>query len=311
MNMKKTLVLTIALAMLTSCGRVESVSDDAKTSGSSTETTTEVTTSDEPTTSAETATETAETSASSTSQNDAQDENSDAVTWLGRGVYIAVKNGVPDRSWYVFYDTGSGKTANSDTGMGIGFTCEQTKDSITFHFGSIEDNSVMTMSKDEEGNITGTMNGDSYVFYYQSDMDPDTFNAAEVDGRGDIITDDGSASDGAILNYIGEYSNGRAIMNVLPGPKGASVTVKWAGSALVSSTWTMDGTYTLSGDDLIITYSDCVKTTTSYNSDGTLESEETEYTDGTGTITVHYNGTAEWADNVENAAEGDEFTLLR
>ena len=74
MNMKKTLVLTLALAMLTSCGRVESISDDAKTSGSSTETTTEVTTSDETTTSAETATESAETSASSTSQNDAQDE---------------------------------------------------------------------------------------------------------------------------------------------------------------------------------------------------------------------------------------------
>ena len=322
MKKKNLIAITLMLAMLTACGQTDSssgTSTGAESSSSSASAETDVTETDsteavEDTSEAETQAQTETTETSTEKAAETKAENNDAdFTWLNRGVYIVVKNDVPDRSWYVFTDANNGKTANSDTGIGIGFTCEQTKSGITFHFGSRDDNSEMTMSYDENGDICGTMDGNKYVFYYQDNMDPDNFDATKVTGRGDIITDEdpeGSNDaplDNTILNFIGNYSNGRATMQILPGPEGASINVKWAGSALVSSTWEMGGSYTMSGTDLIITYSDCKKSTTTYSSEGELVSDITEYTDGTGTITIHYDGSLEWVDDVENA--GADYTF--
>ncbi len=118
-----------------------------------------------------------------------------------------------------------------------------------------------------------------------------------------------SDSNAAVMNFIGTYSNGRAMMTINPSSNGASVNIDWAGSAFINSNWTMDGTCTLYGEDLLIAYNNCVKKTTEYDSDGNVVSEETGYSNGTGTVTVHSDGTAEWLDDMEDAGCDSIFTL--
>ena len=116
-------------------------------------------------------------------------------------------------------------------------------------------------------------------------------------------------STGMIAGFTGRYTNGRAQMEIAAKDNGtASVIVSWAGSAFDTTVWTMSGTVSTVGDNLVITYSDCTKETTSYTADGTLNQDLIEYMNGTGTICIDTNdSTVVWADAQENAADGEIF----
>ena len=101
--------------------------------------------------------------------------------------------------------------------------------------------------------------------------------------------------------YIGTYPVDRATMLVEAlGDNSAKITISWAGSAWNKAVWTMSGECVLTEDSLLVSYQDSTCRNVEYNSDGTVESDTTEYTDGTGTLTFKGN-TVEWDDDSENA----------
>lgn len=110
------------------------------------------------------------------------------------------------------------------------------------------------------------------------------------------VADDESGSDDAeaadesgqnpLMNFVGPYACDRASMLVeCSGQSGASITITWGSSASENSVWTIAGDF--DPDTLTVAYSDAVKTNYVYNNDGSVKSEEVEYSDGSGRIVFH------------------------
>ena len=124
-------------------------------------------------------------------------------------------------------------------------------------------------------------------------------------------TDDGQ---NPIMNFVGTYASDRASIQIeaTDEENGAKATVTWGSSASEHSEWTMSGTY--DADSHVFTYSDCVKKDVVFNEDGSVESEEEVYKDGTGTMTFSEGNEGpylEWKDDKENAADGMTFTFVK
>ena len=72
-------------------------------------------------------------------------------------------------------------------------------------------------------------------------------------------------------------------MKVEPsGANEASITITWASSAAEASEWTINGTF--DPDTLTVNYSNAVKTNLVYREDGSVKTEDVEYSDGSGRI---------------------------
>lgn len=111
-----------------------------------------------------------------------------------------------------------------------------------------------------------------------------------------------------IMNFIGSYSNGRAIMTVsAKGSDRADIRISWSGSAFETAVWKMSGTVRAIGDCVIVDYTDCFKETFTYTTDGAPLVDAIEYTNGSGSVTFHFSD-AIWDDFQENAAEGTVFS---
>lgn len=112
-----------------------------------------------------------------------------------------------------------------------------------------------------------------------------------------------------IMNFIGPYACDRAnILIEANGNEGAKVTAMWADDATKTTKWEMSGSFDT--DKLTITYDNCIKTTITYADDGSVVTEEDNYTDGTGTITFTEtsDGTElTWDDAKEHVADGMTF----
>ena len=111
-----------------------------------------------------------------------------------------------------------------------------------------------------------------------------------------------------IMNFIGSYSNGRAVMTVSAnGSDRANIRISWSGSAFETAVWKMSGTVRAIGDCVIVDYTDCFKETFTYTTDGAPLVDAIEYTNGSGSVTFHFSD-AIWDDFQENAAEGTVFS---
>ena len=96
--------------------------------------------------------------------------------WFKRGVYVVKHNGVETNYYYIFDNENIGRTYDKELGSGLPFECEQSEDQILFHMGGVDDNTLMMMKTDNDGNIIGTIDGEEEeVFVLQADKDPDTF----------------------------------------------------------------------------------------------------------------------------------------
>ena len=113
-----------------------------------------------------------------------------------------------------------------------------------------------------------------------------------------------------LMNYIGNYSNGRAMMYVsCIGTDQASIVITWSGNVADSSVWTMSGNVTATNDAVTVTYNNCTKESVSYAGDGSNMSDTIEYTDGSGTIEfMAADNKAYWYDSQENASGGVPFS---
>ena len=150
-------------------------------------------------------------------------------------------------------------------------------------------------------------NGSDQVVYYHVSKDACTVEGADLTPAPERV----QPSQNPIMNFIGNYGNGRATMHVSEsGKDGAGISVTWSGSAADSSTWTMSGTVTALGDCIVVDYTDCVKESFSYDANGNVLLDIIDYTNGCGSLT--FNGSSvTWTDYEEQIADGSVFAYYR
>lgn len=110
------------------------------------------------------------------------------------------------------------------------------------------------------------------------------------------------APEPAPIDYSGTYyeaNAGRAWIEVSGSPNWYSVHVYWSGSAYEHAEWTFSGSFV----DGSLYYSDCAKTTVSYDQDG-IETITTDYTGGSGCLYTTATGALRWDDYQEGIADG-------
>lgn len=143
--------------------------------------------------------------------------------------------------------------------------------------------------------------GADFTFPYTISGDTITI---DVDGMERSFKKDGEMpkndTQNPIMNFVGNYQSGRATMLVeASGDNGAKITISWAGSAWNEAVYTMSGECSVKEDSILVSYQDSTCRNVEYNDDGTVASDTTEYTDGSGTLTFKGN-TVEWDDDSED-----------
>ncbi|MBP3894233.1 MAG: hypothetical protein J6D34_09370 [Atopobiaceae bacterium] len=135
--------------------------------------------------------------------------------------------------------------------------------------------------------------------------EPETQVTEEQAVETDVVED----GQNPVMNVIGPYACDNAnILIEANGLEGARATVMWADSATETTKWEMVGSF--DEKTLTITYDNCTKTKLTYAEDGSLDTEEDVYTDGTGTFTFTDtdDGTElTWDDAKEHVADGMTF----
>ncbi len=122
-----------------------------------------------------------------------------------------------------------------------------------------------------------------------------------------------TASDGQnpMMNFIGTYSNGRAMMTVsCCGTDQAAIHISWSSSVSETSVWDMSGKADCRDDGLCVSYDNCVRKSYVYNENGELVSETVDYQNGSGEMNFMFAGNnVYWYDAVEGTGEGQVFTF--
>ena len=110
-----------------------------------------------------------------------------------------------------------------------------------------------------------------------------------------------------VMNFAGEYQCGRAHATVdCFSYDEAWITIDWGSSASELTRWIIVGR--LDTDTLTITYDGASKANLVYDEEGEVESEESVYDDGTGTITFLEDGSFVWHDDQSEYEEDMTFT---
>lgn len=108
--------------------------------------------------------------------------------------------------------------------------------------------------------------------------------------------------------YYEETAGRGSIVFTVDASLGCYFSVQWASSASETALWEFSGFYDYQSHS--ISYSNCVKTVKKFAEDGT-ETDETVYSNGTGTITIDDRGNGNvalyWYDNMENIADNTSF----
>ena len=120
----------------------------------------------------------------------------------------------------------------------------------------------------------------------------DAEEASDQDAQSDATeraeSSDSSIDEGQnpIMNFVGPYACGRASMMVEPsGANEANITITWGSSAAEAAEWSITGTF--DPDTFTVNYSDAVKTYLVFQEDGSIKTQEVEYSDGSGRIIFH------------------------
>ena len=255
----------------------------------------------------------AETTQTTTAKNPAKETTTETnasrdadFKWFTTGVYRVSTDGDDLDTYYVFCDQKNGRV-DTVSGIGIAFTYTQNRSGVVFSMGEYADENVLKMEDASMNQFTGTMFGHTYTFTRVQDANPATFDAAAYENEKAQACEDGQ---NPVMNFIGDYSNGRAMMHVsAKGKNQAAVTVSWGSSAFQTTKWSMSGTVFQVGDTLVMDYNDCFCESFFYTEDGTLSKDVTEYTNGSGSITFE-GSQAVWADFEQGAADGQVFSYI-
>lgn len=92
-----------------------------------------------------------------------------ATAYFNKGVYKAdsLDNKNPYKNYfYVFYDEVSGHTENSESGIGLPFSCVQKEGYVKFKFGGVEEpEEIFKIKSRENGVITGYFKDNSLLIF--------------------------------------------------------------------------------------------------------------------------------------------------
>lgn len=210
--------------------------------------------------------------------------------WFTRGVYSCKEND-EITCYYVFYDNYSGEILDAEEGIGSGFGCEQSKDTVMFHISTASDNSPMQMSIDSYGNIFGYLDGNVMVFNLLEDVDPDGFDPKTYSD------DEQSDTEFDFDPYYGFYwdeVSQRATLDIERSDNynndfTYNVTVHWSSSASETTEWTFSGLFSGRG---VLNYSDCTCKHYVYSSETSEPDVTIDYSNGTGYLSVSERGDA-------------------
>ena len=107
-----------------------------------------------------------------------------------------------------------------------------------------------------------------------------------------VFEEDGDGQN-PVMNFIGNYQCDRAHALVeCSGKEDARITIAWGSSAWEQARWEIVGR--LDTDTLTVSYEGSTKQIVSYDESGEIQSQETVYEDGTGTVVFHDDGTFTW-----------------
>ena len=106
------------------------------------------------------------------------------TTYFHKGVYKAVSPESKNKDrfyFYVFYDEQSGNTQDNILGIGLPFSCKQTKNTVKFQFADVEEpEEVFKIKSVKNKEITGSFeDGSLIIFTLIPNVNPDKFDAAE------------------------------------------------------------------------------------------------------------------------------------
>jgi hypothetical protein len=108
-----------------------------------------------------------------------------------------------------------------------------------------------------------------------------------------------------VMNFIGNYYDGRACVSVEPeGENGAKITVSWGNSCNSRTVWTMSGIF--NEETTSVSYDNGFKKSVTYNSHGDIISEEYLSTNCKGVFIFSYDGVT-WDEQDEHIADGMVF----
>ena len=137
----------------------------------------------------------------------------------------------------------------------------------------------------------------------------ETEKASETATEAAVETQNAQADDATknqASDFAGQYYAGDGNLSITRQDDGSYLIEVWWGiNAAQHGEWVMHGTF--DGVDTI-TYSDCVKHEITFNENGDVESDETIYSDGTGSIKIVNDNTIMWNDDAEHVADDVEMT---
>ena len=131
-------------------------------------------------------------------------------------------------------------------------------------------------------------------------------NGSGDDGAGTASSEAGNVT---LQNMIGSYQCDRALIMISGAGDSANIDITWSGSVSESAVWEMTGTFDAATSSL--NYENGVLRHVVYKSDGSEESSETIYEDGTGKLIYDaVKNTLIWQDDKEHAADDMIFERI-
>jgi len=138
--------------------------------------------------------------------------------------------------------------------------------------------------------------------------DKDTTAPAETTAATTAVTAGEEDGQNPVMNYIGKYDNGGCVILVeADGMTGAKFTVDFPLTDSEAERYTFSGEW--EEDTLKVHYNNSTKKVLKLAADGTVTEEKTEYTDGSGEIVFHEDGTLDWHDEKEAYRFTDNTTF--
>ncbi|WP_155838545.1 hypothetical protein [Butyrivibrio proteoclasticus] len=126
---------------------------------------------------------------------------------------------------------------------------------------------------------------------------------ASIEAQAEQATDDTQKQ---TSDFEGQYYAGKGNLSITKQEDGSFLIEVWWGiSAAQHGEWVMHGKY--DGADTI-TYNDCVKHEYTLKDNGEVDTDETIYTDGTGSIKIVDSNTIMWTDDMEHVADDTPMT---
>lgn len=228
--------------------------------------------------------------ATATQTSSYNDGSNNSDLWFTKGVYSCQEDD-QITCYYVFYDDYSGEILDAEEGMGAGFGCEQSKDTVMFHISVASDNTPMEMSRDSYGNIIGNLNGNTMVFKLLEGVAPNEFDPKTYSDNEHSDSDfDSDPYEGF---YFDEVSQ-RASLEIRKSDSYDNnytydVTIRWSSSASETTEWTFSGQFSGRG---VLNYNNCTSTHYVYDSETSKPTETIDYSNGTGYLSISERGDA-------------------